>query len=139
MTATAIARHLVPVGQRLSVTAELWGNWFPLRIEPTIFHFARELAPAYTGGYWDMYTLSNGGFYMAPSGDGVYGVESPNGWSGPMTADALGIAACLFTYSNLAFSAPDLMAEVLSECYHWLRDWMLDGHPEARQMMACCD
>ena len=50
MTDTQITRQLVPESQRLSITAELFGTNFPLLLEPAVFNFAGQLAPAYHGG-----------------------------------------------------------------------------------------
>ena len=45
------------------------------------------------------YTLSNDGFYMAPSGDEVFHVACDNMFEGDISADALGITACLYAYT----------------------------------------
>jgi len=47
-------------------------------------------------GYWEMYVLSNGGFYMAPVLDGLYQVSCMNGYEGSLSADGLGITVCLY-------------------------------------------
>ncbi len=139
MNEATITRQLVPEGQRLSVTAYLFGAYFPMRLEPAIYNITDQLAPAYTGAYWDFFTLSNEGFYMAPDGGGSYGVVSPNGFEGTLSADALGIVACLYAYSNLSFSAPTATALILAEHYHWLREWMIEGHPEAGAILRAID
>ena len=71
-TQTSITRILVPEDQRLTVTAELFGAWFPMRIEPVVYTITERLTRDYSGGYWEFYTLSNSGFYMAPVGDRHY-------------------------------------------------------------------
>jgi hypothetical protein len=48
------------------------------------------MAAAYRGGFWDMYALSNDGWYMCPSSEATFTVTSQNGYSGEMSADALG-------------------------------------------------
>jgi len=73
-TQTSVTRELVPEDRRLAITEKLFGVWFPMRIEPVVFSFAKRLSKDYTGGYWDFQTLSNGGFYMAPAGDRRYHV-----------------------------------------------------------------
>ena len=65
-----ITRQLVAEDQRTSVTADLFGVYFPLQLEPFIFSMASRLSEDYGGGYWLFYTLDNGGFYMAPDSDG---------------------------------------------------------------------
>ena len=95
-----ITRQLVAEDQRTSVTADLFGVYFPLQLEPFIFSMASRLSEDYGGGYWEFYILANGGFYMAPDSDGKFQVVSPNGWEGFMSADAFGITVCLFAYSK---------------------------------------
>ena len=67
MNTTIITADLVPEARRLRIAAKLFGVRFPLQLEPTIYQFAEFLSGDYRGGYWHFYTLSNGGFYMAPS------------------------------------------------------------------------
>ena len=47
---------------------------------------ASRLSEDYGGGYWEFYTLGNGGFYMAIDSEGQFQVISPNGWEGFMSA-----------------------------------------------------
>ena len=122
--------------QRIHHTAELFGSNFPMAIEPTIYTFAERLSPTYQGGYWHFYQLSNSGFYMAPDDEEPFLVIADNGFEGTMTADALGITACLYAYSNLSFN-PDL-ADICAEHYHLLRDFMMD-HAEVRTILAATD
>ncbi len=72
---TPVTRTLVPEDQRLAVTAKLFGTSFPLMTEPVVYNISHRMAEAYSGGYWLMYTLDNGGFYMAPDGDQVFAVS----------------------------------------------------------------
>ena len=132
-----IIRHLVAEDQRTQVTADLFGIYFPLQLEPFIFSQASRLSEDYGGGYWLFYTLDNGGFYMAPDSDGNFQVISPNGWEGFMSADAFGITVCLFAYSNLSFGSGQF-AETCAEQYHLLREYMMD-HAEAGAILAATD
>lgn len=137
-TETTDTRTLVPEDRRLAVTAEVFGVWFPTRIEPVVFSFAERLSRDYKGGYWEFWTLSNGGFYMAPAGDQSFHVICENQFEGDLSADALGITACLYTYSNLSFSGPDVFADVCFDQYHWLREYLM-GHPEVMAILAATD
>src|SRR5665647_688086 len=120
-----ITSHLVPDDDRMQHTAELFGINFPMRLEPTVFDMAGRLAAEYHGGYWQFYALSNGGFYMAPRSDTLFAVSCENGFEGKLSADALGIAACLYAYSHLSFSEGEF-AETVSQHYHWLREYMIE-------------
>lgn len=135
---TTITRQKVVDEQRIEHAAQLFGIHFPLRLEPAVYALARKLSPEYNGGYWEFYTLSNGGFYMAPYADHVFQVVCENGYEGMLSADALGIAVCLYAYSNLSFSDIDGFAETCARQYHWLREYMLD-HPEAQSILAAID
>jgi hypothetical protein len=141
-----IACTLVPEHLRSQVTADLFGANFPLQLEPAIFSFASQLSDDYSGGYWYFYQLGNDGFYMAPhqesggESDGRgkrYQVVSLIGNECSMSADALGIAACLFAYSHLSFGQGSF-AETCAEHYHRLREFMLD-HAEASHILRIID
>jgi hypothetical protein len=131
-----ITRHLVAEDQRSIITADLFGVYFPLQLEPFVFSMASRLSEDYGGGYWLFYTLDNGGFYMAPDSD-RFQVTSENGWEGFMSADAFGITVCLYAYSNLSFGS-GAFAETCANQYHLLREYMMD-HAEARAILAATD
>lgn len=130
-------RQLVAENQRTQVTAKLFGVYFPLQLEPFIFSMASRLSEDYGGGYWQFYTLDNGGFYMAPDSDGRFQVVSPNGWEGFMSGDAFGITVSLFAYSNLSFGSGQF-SETCAERFHLLREYMVD-HTEAGAILAATD
>jgi hypothetical protein len=133
-----VTRELVPEDQRLSITERLFGIHFPLRIEPTVFSITERMTKDYTGGYWDFYTLSNGGFYLAPSSDDrVFHVTCDNMFESDLSADALGITACLYAYSNLSF-ANGRFARVCACHYHRLREFMFE-HPEVKEILQATD
>jgi len=134
---TIIYRELLADDQRVNHTTKLFGIHFPMRLEPAIYTMADRLSADYTGGFWDFYTFSNGAFYMAPHADRPFAVASMNGYEGSMSADALGITACLFAYSQLSFGG-DAFAEVCAEQYHLLREFAID-HAEVRAILAATD
>jgi hypothetical protein len=132
-----ITSTLVPESLRTTVTADLFGAYFPLQLEPFVFSMASRLSEDYSGGYWNFYQLSNGGFYLAPDSDGRFQVTSENGSECFMTADALGITACLFAYSHLSFGQGDY-AETCATHYHLLREYMM-AHDEAGNILRVID
>ena len=132
-----IIAQAVPESERLDAVDKLFGIRFPLALEPTIYRFAEQLAPDYTGGYWHFYRLTNGGFYMAPNLDGPFAVVADNGFAGTMSPDALGMTACLYTFSNLSFSK-GRFGEVCAGHYHWLLDYAMQC-PEAGVIRAAID
>ena len=118
---TTITRTLIAEEDRVTHTANLFGFHFPLHLEPLVYATADRLSVDYTGGYWDFYALSNGRFYMAPSGDITFHVSCENGFEGELSAVAFGITACLYAYSHLSFSGM-LIADVCAQQFHWLRE-----------------
>ena len=134
-----ITRHLVPEDQRLAVVEQLFGIHFPLRTEPVIYGQTGKMTQGqYRGGYWHFYTLDNGGFYMAPEGDQTYLVSCDNYWQGELSADALGIVACLYAYSHLSFSRYQAFAQICAQHYHFLREFMMD-HAEVAAILGAID
>ena len=132
-----VTRKLVPEDQRMEIVEKLFGTAFPLQLEPVVYGITDRMAGEYTGGYWHFYTLSNGGFYMAPAEDSVFHVKCQNMYEGDLSADALGISACLYAYSNLSFSLSDVAREYARH-YHLLREYMVD-HPEVREILGATD
>ena len=135
---TKITRNIISNGQRIKHTSELFGIHFPVSIEPAIYSIAGNIAAEYDGAYWEFYSLSNAGFYMAPRLDKLYAVSCVNGFEGMQSADALGITACLYAYSHLSFSGNAALAELCANQYHLLRAYMLE-HPEAGAIWSAID
>jgi hypothetical protein len=132
-----VTRELVPEDRRMAVAERLFGIHFPLQLEPVIYGITEKMSKDYKGGYWDMFTLSNGGFYMAPAGDDVFHVTCDNMFEGDLSADALGITACLYAYSHLSFTNTRF-ARVSACHYHRLREFMFE-HPEVRGILGATD
>jgi hypothetical protein len=137
MTSTTIIRAIVPESERMAVADRLFGLSYVLDLEPMVFTMAEHLSSQYNGGYWQFHTLSNGGFYMAPRLDTMFDVSCENGFQGKLSADALGITACLYAFSNLSFGNGDF-AETCAEHYHLLREYMFE-HGEVRAILAATD
>jgi hypothetical protein len=134
---TTICKHLVPEHQRSCHVAKLFGHSFPMRLEPFVFRITELLSPDYRGGYWAFFALCNGGFYMAPQDDTMFNVRCENGFEGKLSADALGVTACLYAYSNLSFGDGEF-AQTCAQQYHLLRDYALD-HSEAGAILGATD
>jgi hypothetical protein len=132
-----IHSELLNDAQRLDIPARLYGLNFSLKLEPAIYSMADMLAPAYLGGYWHFYTLSNGGWYMAPATDTIFDVSCENGFDGKLSADALGVTACLYAYSHLSFGEGEF-AQVCAEHYHLLRPFLCE-HAEAKAIFRAID
>ena len=83
-----VTRETVPEDQRMAVVERLFGIHFPLKLEPVIYGITERMADEYSGGYWQFYNLSNGGWYMAPDEDRVFHVKCDNMYEGDLSADA---------------------------------------------------
>lgn len=132
-----ITATLVPESKRLDIADKHFGIRYPLVVEPMVYRFAEQLAESYTGGYWHFYTLSNGGFYMAPNLDEVFKVIADNGYTGSMSADALGVTACFHSFSNLSYGE-GAFGQKCGRYYHWLYEFAMQ-HPEAVAIRAAID
>ena len=122
---------------RMDIADEHFGIRFPLMVEPMIYQFATQIASSYAGGYWQFYSLSNGGFFMAPDIASTFEVIADNGYQGTMTAEALGITACLYAFSNLSFNE-GAFGQRWADHYHRLLDYAMQ-HPGAKEIRAAID
>ena len=132
-----ITSQLVPESERMATVDKLFGIQYVLKLEPTVFRMAEHIAPQYFGGYWDFHTISNGGFYMSPRADTLFAVSCENGFEGTLSADALGVAACLYAYSHLSFG-DGAFAESCATQYHMLREYMFQ-HTEVKAILRTID
>ncbi len=133
-----ITRKLIPEDQRMVIVEKLFGINFPMLLEPFVYGITERLAKEYRGGYWEFWQLNPGqGFYMSPHSDKPFNVSCENGFEGQLSADALGITACLYAYSTLSFNG-DAFAEVSAEQYHLLRKYMYE-HAEVGSILQAID
>lgn len=126
---------VVPAEERL----EFYPTHFPARYlvagERMVFGWAESLSEDYNGAYWEFYTLSNGGFYMAPN-EGEFQVVVPgNYFEKTVSADAFGIICTFFTLGNILAETPD---EKVCDQYHALRHYA-SLHDEADLILAAID
>ncbi len=104
---------LVPDEQRISFWPQHFGlipQWVTL--EPRVFGWMDRLCEDYCGGIWNLYTLNNGGAFMAPEPDDD-----------------------LMTYSHHACRTE---CYAMTVHYYRLRDYALQ-HPECSAIMRIID
>ena len=135
-----LAANLVAEGDRLDFLPAFFGSRLMMRGEALVYAWLRRFCEGYSGGYWHYYTLTNGGFYMAPELSERLRLEvDGNGFSGEMSADAAGIVATLFALGQLAAEIEGTdAADALIDRYHFLREFV-DGHAEARAIYQAID
>lgn len=135
-----LAAHLVAEGDRLDFLPAFFGPRLMMRGEALVFGWLDALSEDYNGGFWNFYTLTNGGFYMAPASDKRMRLEvDGNGFSRDMSADAAGIVATLFALGQLAAEVEGTDAgDVLIDRYHFLRNFA-KAHAEANVILAAID
>lgn len=132
-----ITRELIPETHRADFVDALFGIAYPLQLEPTVFTFASKLSASYSGAYWNMHALSNGGWYMCPDDEGLFTVRCDNGYNGSMTPDAFGIVCVLYAFSHLSFG-DNAIASTYACHYHLLREFTAE-HEEAAAIFAATD
>ena len=135
---STITRDLVPEQQRTYLVEALFGIAFPLQLEPFVFNIAGALSDQYKGAYWNFYSLSGSGLYMAPEDDQEFIVRCENAFEGAMSADAFGITCCLYAFSHLSFTANGDIARIFARNYHALREYAMH-HREVAAIIAATD
>ena len=105
-------------------------------LEPRAFAWMDRLCGAYNGGYWNYYTLSNGGAFIAPDSEDNWAMFNKlNGNSAEMSSEAAGITVCLLNWSHHACRTG---SPAMSEHYYRLREFAL-SHPESSAIMHIID
>ena len=132
--------HLIAENSRADALAGAFGTTACVHVEAYIFRMADELLPAYQGGFWDFIRLKDGGFYMALDPRDSYQCQvAGNGYHGELSGDAAGIVCCMMVYSHMSFVAKGRLQELLTKHFHWVREYVANGHPEARKIFAAID
>lgn len=132
---TPIVAQVLEGSQRMRVLPQLFGRHM-IRFEGCVYGWMGKLANTYDGGYWEMYRLSNGGFYMAPFSEQGYliSVES-NLFEGELSADSAGIVATLFALNQLTWETEH---PKFVDLYRCLQAFAAE-HPEAGLIFRAID
>ena len=56
---------LVIDSKRMNMMPKYFGRWM-MKTEGNIYGWMKEICASYSGGYWDMWEVSNGAFFMVP-------------------------------------------------------------------------
>lgn len=131
-----ITATLITGVERDLALPKFFGTRHALRGEMQTYNFLDLLSVDYTGGSWNYYSLSNGGFYMAPVNPAELNCAwSDNYFEGRMSADAAGITASLFAINMLANVT---LEDRFSNLFYQLRDYAF-SHPEAALIVRAID
>lgn len=137
MKESLITADLVSDEMRLQFWPEHFGKipqW--MLLEPRAFAWMDRLCKAYNGGYWNYYTLSNGGAFIAPDSENSWAMYNKlNGNSSEMSSEAAGISVCLLNWSHHACRTS---SPAMSEHFYHLREFAL-SHPESSAIMHIID
>ncbi|MBB5469384.1 hypothetical protein HDG32_005531 [Paraburkholderia sp. CI2] len=134
-----ITRNEVPPTARLAFLPKFFEARLMMRAEAMVYDQAGIMSADYNGGLWTFYTLSNGGFYLAPETDKRFTVYVPgNDYEGEVSADAFGVIVTLFVLGSLVWIDDEALREKFSDHYHQLRDYAKD-HDEAGAIFRAID
>lgn len=134
-TVAPVTATVVPLSRRTQALPRVFGRHM-LRFERLAFFWAERISDSYDGGLWEFYDLSNGGFYMAPTGSARMHVSvEGNGFEGHLSRDAFGIVASLFAINYMVNGGGD---DRLIDLYHQLRDFAA-AHAEAAAIFGAID
>lgn len=139
-----ITASLVPTELRPGFLPKFFGSHF-MKGEALVYSWLTNLCDDYNGGFWNYYTLSNGGFYMAPTLEcsTLRLSVSGNYFDDVMSPDAAGIVATMFAMNHLMAilheqaNQHDLLEKIVDR-YHFLRDY-ISSHPEGRMILRAID
>jgi len=130
-----IEKTLVPENKRLGFLASQVGSMH-FKFEMLTYHVMSQYCKGYTGGYWNFYHLSNGGFFMAWNTDTqVHVVNEMNYCDETMSAEAASIGANLYALSGVSFESHD---PKIGAHYAALYEFMGE-HEEARKIFRFID
>lgn len=129
-----IATKIELPNERLAALPTYVGKAF-MAFEGTVFTLADRFVPSYKGGYWDFYKLSNGGFFIAPTGISdapIRVVSAMNFYEGKLSAEAIGVGLSLIALSLVG------QCEAATKTFEALYQFVLD-HPERGELLKLLD
>lgn len=108
-----------------------------LRYEQSVYHLMDQHCDGYSGGYWEFYDLTNGGFFMAfDAPERRFTVTQPsNYFEGEMSAEAASIGVNLYVQNSFSWQIdPDRFGKTYQALYNFAAQ-----HPEGAQIMGFID
>ena len=120
-----ITKTLCPEHKRLGFLPKFTGKK-SMAYENALYKAMSHYCSDYTGGYWNFYNLSNGGFYTAlDTHDSLKLQNIGNYYQGTMSTDAAGIAVNLMVQNAFAWQENSVY---FSDIFYFLRDYASQHH-----------
>lgn len=127
--------------ERMNFLPKHVGMRHMMLFEAIVYRFAEMYCEAYNGGMWEFYELSNGAFFMAPSGDEkMLFVNGDNFSEVELSPQAFGVVITCYALSYFANKdgLSDADIEKFGSNYHYVRDFLMD-HDEVQPMLKAID
>lgn len=136
----------VPDEMRLSFLGRYFephhfGSDLMYRLENLVYAMLLTLAKDYRGASWNCYSLSNGGFYLAPALVGKLSLCNPrNGFEATVSADAAGVITTLLALKRIMEEAvaSGMQVKALALRFQELRAFARE-HFEAASILRAVD
>lgn len=116
-------------------------NRYMLVAETAIYEKLTKFCKSYSGGVWNFYDLSNGGFYLAPDIEELLPIFiDTNDFEDTVSADAAGIICTLFVLNEMSWATANFseISQNFAKAYHLLRDY-IECHPEFIKIWRALD
>ncbi|WNL48535.1 antirestriction protein (plasmid) [Dyella sp. BiH032] len=122
--------------KRLEMLPKYFGMRYMLRAEGLVYGWMGKLCPNYRGAYWNYFELSNGGFFMAPSGIDTYDLVCQGAQcTVHVGGTAAGIIATLYMLNQLANTTRQ---DSFCQLYRYLLEYARE-HAEWKQIRTAID
>ncbi len=136
-----ITKKIIRGKRRGNILPHYIGSKFII-FEQNIYGYTDHFVEGYSGGFWQFYELSNGGFYMSVDCDKEVTFENPdNYFSEIMDADTMSIIINLYVTNHLAFKyhdSNDEAAAIFTRLYLHLLEYAKE-QPNASTILRAID
>ncbi len=130
-----LQRTLCQDKERMNFLYDRFGK-HSMYFEGRVYSYMDHFCDQPRSGYWDFYSLTNGGFYMSLRQDTMLDIEQPsNFFQGKMSPDAASIGVNLYALGDIANK---LEKESYINAFHHLRDYA-KIHPESASILRLID
>ena len=131
----AINQTIVSLNDRIHFLPKHVGKYF-MQFESKMYYMADNYIKHYTGGYWEFYELSNGGFTIALDNAEPLIFSNPNNYfEAQLDSESASIVLTLMSLSELSF---DYSRGSFAEKFHLLRNLAL-RHEKSTLIMQAID